>query len=181
MSSALAASGAVKAENDLILYNSNSQLTGTRKQLFPASLTQIYKGEKQLSLLQGTDCSNFPEASVCQPLLDADPATQKVFSNWLYRDVDPDCALSLLSSTPTDTKEIGLSHIMQSNQTPMAQSLIPSLHYNDLEMVGEPTSSILATHGGSNANLHYQEMYRINKPDGSSSSGSHQALSFSWE
>lgn len=70
---------------------------------------------------------------------------------------------------------------MQSNQTPMAQSLIPSLHFNDLEMVGEPTSSILATHGGSNANLHYQEMYKINKPDGSSSSGPHHTLSFSWE
>ncbi|XP_015894287.1 squamosa promoter-binding-like protein 16 isoform X2 [Ziziphus jujuba] len=192
MSSALAGArvGDVKIENETMLFDSHSQLGGNKKQSFPEFMTQIYKGGKQLSSLQSTNCNpTLPEASVCsQQHLNANSAfwnagnNQKVFPNWLYRDSsESDCALSLLSSTPTDnTKEIGLSHFMGSNPIPQAQPLIPSMHYNGLEMVGEPATSILFTDGSDSANFHCQEMHKI-RPDGSSSSGPHQKLSFSWD
>lgn len=201
MSSALAGGlgvGAVKAENEKMLFDNHFQISGTRKQSFPGSMTQIYKEGKQLSFLQSTNCNTttLPEASVCsQQHISANYSafcnagnnnTQKVFSNWFYRDEDADesdCALSLLSTTPNDnTKEIGLSHFMESNHIPQAQPLIPSLHYNGLEMVGEPaaTSSILFADGSNTANLHCQDMYKI-RPDGSSSNAPHQKLSFSWD
>ncbi|XVE74747.1 hypothetical protein DITRI_Ditri12bG0042600 [Diplodiscus trichospermus] len=170
--------GAVKAETDI-----SSELNfSSRNSLFPGSSSHNYKGEKQFSFLQSAS-SSLPGVSVCQPLLDANPSSnnggssQKMFANGLNQVIDSNRALSLLSSRPAETREIGLSPMVQSGS---ASSLIPNLQYNGLGMGGEQVGNILATDGSGNTNLHGHEMFRTGRP-GSSARGNHQTLSFSWE
>lgn len=185
MNSALAMAGAAKSESNVVLYNSHSQLSGRRKSPFPGSLDHSCAAGKEFSFLQIPNCT-LPEASsVTQSIMDSNSAlknrdnSQRMFSNnWLYRDsVDSNCALSLLSSTTTDTtKEIGLSHMVQSNSSAShrAQSLtLANLHYSGLGMVSEPVvTSALVTDGSVNGSFHCLEMFR-NGPEGSSSGGPH--------
>ncbi|KAK9277244.1 hypothetical protein L1049_006783 [Liquidambar formosana] len=182
----------VKAESDAMLYNSHSQFNFIdRKNSFPISFSHSYKGGKQFPFLQGTD-STLPGASssVCQQLLDPNSTSKnhgrshKMFSDRAANQViNSDRALSLLSSPPTETREIGLSHMVQPDPVAPAQpSLIPNLHYNSLGMEVEPVDSVLVADGSSssNANLHCQGMFQMG-PDGSSASGTHQTISFAWE
>nr|AXB72468.1 squamosa-promoter binding-like protein [Betula platyphylla] len=184
--------GPVKADTDdpAVLCNSYSQLNlCDRKNLInPGSLCHNYKGGKQFQFSQGSS-SSLPGASVsCHSLPDPNFAysnassSQKVFSNGSYQGIDDsDCALSLLSSTPAETRQVGLGHMMQFNPINPAQSLVPSLHYNGLRMEGKAVSSALVTDSSSNANLHSQDMFSI-WPDGSSPSGPHHHThSFLWE
>ncbi|XWS34534.1 hypothetical protein CRYUN_Cryun21dG0046900 [Craigia yunnanensis] len=170
--------GAVKVETDI-----NSELNfSSRNSLFPGSSSHSYKGEKQFSFLQSAS-SSLPGVSVCQPLLDANPSpsnggsSQKMLSNGLNQTINSSRALSLLSSQPAETREIGLSAMVQSGP---ASSLIPNLQYNGLVMEGEQVGTILFTDGSNNTNLHGHEMFRTGHP-GSSASGTHQTLSFSWD
>ncbi|XWS22794.1 hypothetical protein CRYUN_Cryun29cG0066700 [Craigia yunnanensis] len=169
--------GAVKAETDI-----NSELNfSSRNSLFPGSSLHSYKGEKQFSFLQRAS-SALPGASVCQSLLDANPSSsnddssRKMFSNGLNQTIDSSRALSLLSSQPAETREIGLSPMMQSGP---ASSFIPNLQCNGLVMEGEQVGTILAIDGSSNTNLHGHEMFQTGHP-GSSASGTHQTHS-SWK
>lgn len=184
--------GPVKADTDdpAVLCNSYSQLNlCDRKNLInPGSLCHNYKGGKQFQFSQGSS-SSLPGASVsCHSLPDPNFAysnassSQKVFSNGSYQGIDDsDCALSLLSSTPAETRQVGLGHMMQFNPINPAQSLVPSMHYNGLRMEGKAVSSALVTDSSSNANLHSQDMFSI-WPDGSSPSGPHHHThSFLWE
>ncbi|PON54964.1 SBP-box transcription factor [Trema orientale] len=184
MNSALAMAGAAKSESDVVLDKIHSQFSVTRENPFPGSLNHSYTGGKEISFLQSPSCT-LPEASsVSQSFMDSSSSLnncgngQRIFTNnWLYRDtVDSNCALSLLSSTPTDTKEIGLSHMVQPNSSTSrrAQSLIQaSLHYCGLGMVSEPeVKPALFTDGSVNGSFHCQEMFRI-RPEGSSSGGPH--------
>ncbi|XP_022725918.1 squamosa promoter-binding-like protein 16 [Durio zibethinus] len=170
--------GAVKVETDR---SSELNFSG-RNNLFPGSSSHNYKGEKQLSFLQSSS-SSFPGVSVCQPLLDSNPSSknggssQKMFSNGLNQVIDSNRALSLLSSQPAETREIALSPMVQSGP---ASSLTPNLQYNGLGMQGEQVGTIVATDGSGNTNLHGLEMLGTGHP-GSSASGTHQTLSFSWE
>lgn len=182
-SPALAMAGAAKPEYDMVLYNSYSQSSGTRKNdSFTGSLSRSFSGAKELSFLQGSSCS-LPQAVISQPHLDSNPASgsscghsQKMYSEWLYRDkddIESNCALSLLSTTPTDTcKEIGFGHMVQqsnSDSTRLAQPLIPSFHHGGIGMVGEPlVTSALASDGSESGNLRCQQMFLI-RPDESSS------------
>lgn len=151
-----------------------------RHENFPGSFAQAFGGGNQFKIFQEND-SHVSESSVCQPLVDPNfasgnhPHFQKLFSEGLSRVVDSDCALSLLSSAPAETREIGLSQMAPS-----------SIHYCDLSqfsqgMESKPMASVLSSFVGDNANVHCQGMFQ-NGPDGpSSSSGSHQTLSFRWE
>ncbi|KAG2702766.1 hypothetical protein I3843_06G098600 [Carya illinoinensis] len=183
--------GAVKVESDTaMLYNSHSQLNFfDRKNITPDSLCHNYKEGKQFPFSQGTSSSQLPGAAVCQLPPDANFASnnassssQKEFSNELNRVINSDCALSLLSSTPAETRQVGLSQMMlQFNPSPLAQSsLVPSLQYNGLGMEGKTMSSALVNDCSSNANLHCEGMFSIG-PDSSSASGPHQTHSFLWE
>ncbi|XVF43676.1 hypothetical protein PTKIN_Ptkin02bG0059800 [Pterospermum kingtungense] len=171
--------GAVKVETDM---NSELNFSG-RSSLFPGSSSHNYKGEKQLSFLQSAS-SSLPGVSVCQPLLEANPSpnndgsSRKMFSNGLNQAIDSSRALSLLSSQPAETRGIGLSPMAQSGPAP---SLIPNMQYNGLGMEGEQVGTLLSTDGSGNSNLHGHEMFRTRHPPGSSASGTHQTLSFSWE
>jgi hypothetical protein len=176
--------GAAKAESDPMLNTSQSSMNfGGRKNLFPGSLSSNYKEGKQFSFLQGTS-STIPGDSVhldANSTLGNSGNSQKMFSDGLNRVIDSNRALSLLSSPPSETREIGLSDMMQPDLNSPAQSLIPSLNYNALGMESEPAGSVLVSDGSSgNANLNGQHMFQI-EPDGSSANGSHQTLSFSWE
>ncbi|XP_041012814.1 squamosa promoter-binding-like protein 18 isoform X2 [Juglans microcarpa x Juglans regia] len=177
--------GAAKAETDVaVLYNGYRQLN-FRDSSIPDSLCHNYRGGKQLLFSQGSS-SSFPGASVYQLHPGANFASsntsssQKVFHNELNRVVDSDCALSLLSSSPAETRQVGLSQMVQFNPIPSAQSLVPSLHYNGLGMEGKTVSSALVDDCNSNANVHCQGMFSI-VPHGSSVTGPHQTHSFLWE
>ena len=176
--------GAAKSESDVVLDKSHSRLSGTRNDSFPRSLNHSYTSGREFSFLQSLSCTLPETSSVSQSLIDSNSAlndcgnSQRLFSNnWLYQDsVDSKCALSLLSSTRTDTKEICLSHMMQPNSSTSRQSqlLIPaSLHYSGLGMASEPVvKTALVTDGSVNGSFHCQDMFRI-KPQGSSSGGPH--------
>ncbi|KAJ6414738.1 hypothetical protein OIU84_003700 [Salix udensis] len=157
---------------------------GGRKNLFPGSLSFNYKEGKQFPFLQGT-CSAVPGDSVhldASSTLGNSGDGQKMFSDGLNRVIDSSRALSLLSSPPSGTREIGLSDIMQPDlNSPAQPSLIPGLNYNALGMESEPAGSVLVSDGGGGGgNANGQQMFQIG-PDGSSANGSHQTLSFSWE
>lgn len=183
--------GNIKTENDTVLYNSHQQLNFMdRQNSFPESFSRSYRG-KQFPFLQGPN-PTLPGTSVCQPLLDPSSASgngsggQKMFSDGLNRVISSDRALSLLSSPPPETQEIGLSRMVQQNPIPPAQSLIPSLHYTGLSQyassqgMGGSVGSVLVSDGSSNANLHCPAIFQLG-PDGSSTNSPHQTLSFSWE
>ena len=186
MTSALAMAAA-NSESDMVLYNAQSQSIVARKSPFPGSVSHSYTAGKEISFLQSPNFTlSLPEASLShQSFMDSNTAlnncgSQKMFSEWLHRDnsVDSNCALSLLSSTPTvSSKETGASHHMvpsNSSEAQRAQSLVPGglNYYSGLGMVGEPlmTSALVSDDSENTANLHCQEMFRI-RPDGSSSSG----------
>lgn len=172
-----------------MLYENQSSISfsGT-KNLFPGSLPQSFKAGKQFPFLQGTSSSStLPGDSVCQPsmntnsVLGCSGSNQKLFSDGLNRVIDSNRALSLLSSPQAESREIGLSHMVQPDLNPSAQSLITSLNYDGLGMeIGPGGGHVMVSDSSSNANLHRQDMFQIGT-DGSSATGSHQTLSFSWE
>ncbi|GAV90142.1 SBP domain-containing protein [Cephalotus follicularis] len=174
-----------KSEANVMLYNSPLQLNfSDRKNVFPVSLSHNYREGKQFSFLQGTNTA-LPGASVSRTLLNAHSSSnngcssQKMLSNRLNLVVDPNRALSLLSIPLSETREIGLRHMVQPDSIPPAQCFISSQQHNHLGMAAEPSWSALFS-DGSDANLRRQDMLQI-WADGSSSSGAQQTLSFSWE
>ncbi|EEF47445.1 conserved hypothetical protein [Ricinus communis] len=178
--------GAVKPENDPMLYTNQSSLNfSSGKNLFPGSMSHSYRGGKQFPFSHCTS-STLPGESVCQTILDvrstlgSSSGNQKMFSDGVNQVIDSNGALSLLSSPQAETREIGLSHMVQPDLNPPAQSLIPSLNFSNLGMEGGPVESVLVSDGSHNGNLHSQDMFQTG-PDESSASGSHQRLSFSWE
>ncbi|GMI99789.1 hypothetical protein HRI_003648200 [Hibiscus trionum] len=172
--------GALKLETDMNLINFSG-----RASLFPGFSSDNYKGEKQFSFLQTTSSSLPGSVSVCQPFLDAIPSSSngssswKMFPNALNQTIDSNRALSLLSSQPAETREIGLSPMVQHGS---ASSLMPNLHYNDLGGIGgeQVGTAALAADGGNNTNLHGHGMFQNEHP-GSSATSAHHTLSFSWE
>ncbi|KAG4158934.1 hypothetical protein ERO13_D02G147000v2 [Gossypium hirsutum] len=170
--------GAVKVKTDI----SSSLNFSSRNSSFVGASSLNYKGERQFSFLQSANSSH-PGVSVCQPLVNANPSSsnggisQKMLLNGLNRTVESNRALSLLSSQPAETREISLSPMMQSGST---SSLIPNLQYKGLGMEGEQVGTILATDQSANTDLHGNGVFRIGHP-GSSASGTHHRLTFSWE
>ncbi|PSS26975.1 Squamosa promoter-binding-like protein [Actinidia chinensis var. chinensis] len=175
--------GAIKAENDggVGPYTAHPCLNYVdRPGSFFGSLAQGIGGGNQFKLLQPQDNSHNSASENITHL-------QKMFSDRLGgRVVDSDCALSLLSSVPAETREIGLSHVVQPSPIPSAQSTVHDMHYCDLShysqgIESKPVVSILSSLVGDNANnVHCLGMFH-NGPDGPSASGSHQTLSFRWE
>ncbi|BBG93880.1 Squamosa promoter-binding protein-like transcription factor family protein [Prunus dulcis] len=160
--------GAMKAENDDVLLHSHSQLSETRRNLFPGSLSCEQSIESMLS-----------QPSASQQLVGTNFAlgnsgnSNKMFANGLYRDVESNRALSLLSSTPASRGEIGLSHAGQSSSIWPPQPLIPRLRYDVLGMEDDAAISNLVADGSSNANnMHFQGMFQIIS-DGSTAGAPH--------
>lgn len=165
---------------------------GNRNNLFQgSSSSHTYKGERPFSFLPGPS-SSLSAVSLRQPLFDPDStlggSSQKLFSPGLSQPVNMNSALSLLSSRPAETREIGLSPMVQQLQQPNQQqhTVIPNLHYsNGMGTEAGQAGSFLSFDGSigiSNTNLHPQgqDLFRTGH-HGSSATGSHHSLSFSWE
>ncbi|XP_073306470.1 squamosa promoter-binding-like protein 16 [Primulina huaijiensis] len=184
--------GDAKADSDLMLYNNQRHLNYIERQnSLPQCSAHSYKGEvNQLPCMQGRDCS-FQETSICQPFLDpntvlgSSTSNQKMFSDRFKQVVDSDRALSLLSSAPSITREFGLNHVDHSEPLPQSHSLVHNLHYNGLSHFAfgqdsKPIMSVTESHGSSASALHFSESIH-HAPEGSSTSGSHQTRTFTWE
>ncbi|KAL3501003.1 hypothetical protein ACH5RR_035452 [Cinchona calisaya] len=186
--------GVVKPENDVVLYNNQSNVNYMdRQNVFPESSVHDYKGVNQFQFMQSTN-RTLPETSICQPLLDPDSTSghtsndQKIFSDGLNQVINSDRALSLLSSAPPVTREIGFSHMVQPDSISQAQSLVHNLHYGSpgpfpfaQEIQNKPVVSETGSQVSNNATLHFQEMFQNGPEESSTSGGSHQTLTFLWE
>lgn len=179
--------GAIKAESDI----PHSELTfGNRNNLFQGSSSHTYKSEKPFPFIPAAS-SNLPAVSAQrQPLFDPDSSqcnggsSQKLFSAGINQAIHMNRALSLLSSQPAETREIGLSPMVPHQQQ---HTVIPNLHYNNgLGTEGEQAGSFLSFHGSTgtpNTNLHAQgpDLFRTGHRGSSGATGAHHTLSFSWE
>ncbi|KAL0421582.1 UNVERIFIED_CONTAM: Teosinte glume architecture 1 [Sesamum latifolium] len=188
--------GVVKAENEMLMYSNQQQQQQhlnyiERRNSFPDQCSaHSYKVvNNQLQFMQGSDRA-VQEASICQPLLDPNAASgssncssHKIFSDGLNQVVDSDRALSLLSSAQPITREFGLN---QTDSLPQAQSLVHNLHYSGLAQypfIQESKPVVSATddsHGSHASTVNFPEMFQQG-PEGSSTCGSHQTLTFMWE
>ncbi|XAR64378.1 hypothetical protein NMG60_11024686 [Bertholletia excelsa] len=172
--------GAIPPSHQLLNY------IGTHNN-FPGSSAQGIGGGSQFKILHHNDL-HFPDASVSQQFLYPTSAsgnsirTQKMFSEGLSLFVDSDCALSLLSSAPAETRELGLSCATPYNPIPSPQSSIHNIHYEDRSHYssGIENKPVVTVLNSQVADLHGKGMFQ-NVPDESSASGSHQTLSFRWE
>ncbi|KAJ4830276.1 hypothetical protein Tsubulata_021750 [Turnera subulata] len=175
-------SATVKVEDEPMLYSSQTSLSfGERKNTFHGSLSHSHKGGKGFPFSQGTT-SQPPQSSpdVGNSIIRNSCASQKMYSEGPRQVLDSNRALSLLSSPPSQTREIGLHQMVQTGLNPSAPCLIPSLNYSVLGMGSDSAESGLVSDGSGTAKLHGQNVFQIG-PDGSSATGTHQTLSFSWK
>nr|AUW52987.1 squamosa promoter binding-like protein 13 [Petunia x hybrida] len=193
--------GVVKTDSEMVLYNNQSHINCMDSQnSFPdSSAHSSYKGGSQFQFIQGSDHSSLPESSICQPLHDPPNSAagipssgRKIFSSGLNEIVDSDRALSLLSSAPAVTREIGFSHMVQqpaaSITRPQSHAAVHGLHYGGLSQYPyaqdfntKPQNSAANSHVSNSSPLHFPGMLP-NAPDGSSTSGgSQQTLAFMWD
>ncbi|KAF5184551.1 Squamosa promoter binding-like protein [Thalictrum thalictroides] len=185
----------VKTEEDSAQYNSHPSLHYVDGQNpFPGSYSGSFKREKQFPFLPVNNPvvghRTVAEVSVCQPLLNTIASSQsggtsrKMFSDGLNQVLDSDCALSLLSSPPTQTSGINMSHLVQPDNIPIAQPL-PVMQYNGLGgyrsqgIEGETMDNVLASDANT-SEIHCHGIYNVGS-DGSSQNGVQQRLPFSWE
>lgn len=184
--------GVVKTDSDMVLYNNQSHINCMDSQnSFPDSSAHSYKEGSQFQFMQGSDRS-LPEASsICQPLLDHPTSAagipssgQKIFSSGLNEIVDSDRALSLLSSAPAVTREIGLSNMVQQPAS-IPRPHTHGLHYGGLshfpfaqDFSSKPQDSHVSN---SSSPLHFHEMLQNGQDGSSTSGGSQQTLAFMWD
>ncbi|KAA8540669.1 hypothetical protein F0562_024412 [Nyssa sinensis] len=179
--------GVVKAEQDAKLYKQHPHLHLLDKQnSFAGSSSSNYKGGKQFDFLHGANLAlssqTVPEASVCRPLLksitpsESGGSSSEMFCGGLSSPVlNSDCALSLLSSAPTQTSGISLSHMVPPDSTPLAHPLGPNLHYSNLV----PMNSLFVSNA-SDTDVHCQGMFHMG-PAVSSDNETPETLPFYWE
>ncbi|KAI3943589.1 hypothetical protein MKX01_039217 [Papaver californicum] len=194
--------GVVKTEEETTIDNNHLQSHYVNRQnLFPGSLSRTNKEGKQFPFLQVNELGNriVPGVSSCQPLINNVSCSEnistsrKLFSDGLTRVLDSDCALSLLSSPPSQQRSgISLSHVVQSDSIPMSQPLVPDLeqynnqglgryHQSQQGMGEETIGSVLVSHA-SDAELNCQGLFHMGpNGNGSSQNGMSQTLPFSWE
>lgn len=163
-------SSIVKPENNIPLYNNQQQLNFVESQnsFTEPSGNGYNKTINQLQFMQGLD----PTDAATRPVNSA-----KLFFDGLNQVVDSDRALSLLSSAPlTTTREFGLSHTaVQPEPLPQA---VHDLHYRPYSFATQESKTDLSSHGS----VHYPKAFDHHGNEGSSSSGSHQTLTFNmWE
>ena len=182
--------GVLNTAADARLPNQQQQLQLLDKQkLFLGSSpsTSSYIGGKQLSFLQGGSTTLNNQLSleappVCQPLLrtialsESGGARSKMYCDRLTARVhDSDCALSLLSSTQSQTSGLDLSHVMHPNPASLVQPLGPSLHGDSLE----PMDSVLVSNSNGN-NVHCQGMFLMGSDGSQATNETPQTLPFHW-
>ncbi|KAK3013853.1 hypothetical protein RJ639_010201, partial [Escallonia herrerae] len=147
--------GIVKAEEDAKIYNQHSHSHPPDKESpYPESSSSTNKAGNRFGFLHSTNLKlsnqTAQEASVCQPLFkttasfESGGSSSKMFCDgFSARFVHSDFALSLLSSSPSQTSGVSLSHAMQPNSIPTAHPLHTSLNYDrveTMESIGVPSA-----------------------------------------
>nr|AUS89431.1 squamosa promoter binding protein [Sesuvium portulacastrum] len=187
-------SGAVKTESNPALYSSSVS----------GPYSQPYRG-RQFPFLQRPDSPLTGGASSAGQMVHHDPNSvsgnggssssntsnnnnndnQKMFCNGLNQVINPDRALSLLSSSPAETPEMGLGRVIHSSPINPARPIITSLQYNSIgpfhpgsQAQAHDNSALISNMRNNNSIC--QDVFQGGS-DGSSGSGGHQTLSFSWE
>ncbi|KAM7269307.1 hypothetical protein ACFE04_024804 [Oxalis oulophora] len=162
----------VEPEKKVIFFGNQSEVSINNGK----NLLSNYKVGKQFPFLQTSSAS--------QQVQDSNSSSTNN-GHKMFSDGSSNCALSLLSSPLSETREIGLSHVVQPPDripTSSSQSLISSLMYTScLGMDGGEQMQSIGVSSGSSSNLHAhgQEMYQI-APDESPVNVPQQTLSF-WE
>ncbi|CAD5164448.1 squamosa promoter-binding-like protein 16 [Musa acuminata AAA Group] len=177
-------------------------------QHFPNSSYSISKERRQMPFFQDSktvlDIKSTPQVSVDQLNLSTNTPSgssgcnSKMFNEGLTRVFNSDCALSLLSS-PTQTSDINLSHMMPlADRIPTGQPIVSCLQYGSLMqyfrsqasenvtptgfscagMEGQHTGTVLVSDRASDAEINCQNIFHV-LGEGSSDATC-QTLPFSW-
>lgn len=175
--------GMVKTEEDAKLYNHHSHPSLPEKHTsYPEYSLSFDKREKRNSFINNTNLvlsnRSAAEPSVCQPLLNniASSASGGTSSRMYYdgfstRVVHSDCALSLLSSSSTQTNTMGSGLALQPNSISVAHPLDSGLHYNSQGPMLVPNVS--------DADVNCLDMFQA--PQTSRGNNTPQTLPFYWE
>ncbi|KAH9626423.1 hypothetical protein KSS87_018726 [Heliosperma pusillum] len=154
-------SGTIKSESNPTLYSNSVS----------SSFSNPYRGRQ------------FPFLQVPEPPVITGASTAGHDGSSSSNNSWSDRALSLLSSSPAETPDMGLSRIVHPSQTNADRPALSGLQFNgfapyaashDLGFQGQPAPNMR------NSNILCQDVFQ-SASDGSSTSGGHQTLSFSWE
>lgn len=170
--------GIVETKQDAKLYKQNP---------YPGSSSGSYRQEgKEFSFLHSTALvlsnQTATQASTCQPNHKTVASSEsggnicQMFCDGLSTQaLSSNCALSLLSSSPLQTSEIGLSHMVPPTSIPAAYPLGPSLQNSSLESM-----DLLLVPNDSDTDVHCQGLFQMGH-DLSSENEASQTLHFYWE
>ncbi|CAL5444402.1 unnamed protein product [Camellia sinensis] len=173
--------GIVETKQDAKLYKQNKQNP------YPGSSSGSYRQEgKEFSFLHSTALvlsnQTATQASTCQPNHKTVASSESggnichMFCDGLSTQaLSSNCALSLLSSSPLQTSEIGLSHMVPPTSIPAAYPLGPSLQNSSLESM-----DLLLVPNDSDTDVHCQGLFQMGR-DLSSENEASQTLHFYWE
>ncbi|KAL7161871.1 hypothetical protein ACSBR2_042364 [Camellia fascicularis] len=173
--------GIVETKQDAKLYKQNKQNP------YPGSSSGSYRQEgKEFSFLHSTALvlshQTATQASTCQPNHKTVASSEsggnicQMFCDGLSTQaLSSSCALSLLSSSPLQTSEIGLSHMVPPTSIPAAYPLGPSLQNSSLESM-----DLLLVPNDSDTDVHCQGLFQMGH-DLSSENEASQTLHFYWE
>ncbi|GMQ09661.1 hypothetical protein CsSME_00052947 [Camellia sinensis var. sinensis] len=173
--------GIVETKQDAKLYKQNKQNP------YPGSSSGSYRQEgKEFSFLHSTALvlsnQTATQASTCQPNHKTVASSEsggnicQMFCDGLSTQaLSSNCALSLLSSSPLQTSEIGLSHMVPTTSIPAAYPLGPSLQNSSLESM-----DLLLVPNDSDTDVHCQGLFQMGR-DLSSENEASQTLHFYWE
>ncbi|XP_028125244.1 squamosa promoter-binding-like protein 13A [Camellia sinensis] len=173
--------GIVETKQDAKLYKQNKQNP------YPGSSSGSYRQEgKEFSFLHSTALvlsnQTATQASTCQPNHKTVASSEsggnicQMFCDGLSTQaLSSNCALSLLSSSPLQTSEIGLSHMVPTTSIPAAYPLGPSLQNSSLESM-----DLLLVPNDSDTDVHCQGLFQMAR-DLSSENEASQTLHFYWE
>ncbi|KAF5932878.1 hypothetical protein HYC85_029049 [Camellia sinensis] len=173
--------GIVETKQDAKLYKQNKQNP------YPGSSSGSYRQEgKEFSFLHSTALvlsnQTATQASTCQPNHKTVASSEsggnicQMFCDGLSTQaLSSNCALSLLSSSPLQTSEIGLSHMVPPTSIPAAYPLGPSLQNSSLESM-----DLLLVPNDSDTDVHCQGLFQMGR-DLSSENEASQTLHFYWE
>lgn len=173
--------GIVETKQDAKLYKQNKQNP------YPGSSSGSYRQEgKEFSFLHSTALvlsnQTATQASTCQPNHKTVASSEsggnihQMFCDGLSTQaLNSNCALSLLSSSPLQTSEIGLSHMVPPTSIPAAHPSSPSLQNSSLDSM-----DLLLVPNDSDTDIHCQGLFRMGH-DLSPENEASQTLHFYWE
>lgn len=157
--------GVTKPDNDTKPYNHHSHSRLQDKQYPFQESSNRDRGGERFSFLHSTNLElsnqSSREAFVCQPLLKTPPESGSSSSSKMLCDgfSNSDCALSLLSSSPTQVSSMGLSHPMHPGSIHATHMLTPGLNYGGLQHMD--SVDLVPSAGDADDVAHCQRMFHV--------------------